>query len=72
MRRIDDVKVQLTTLAKSVADGFRFRQRVGLEVSLAAFEEYLGKRMGSIDALVEGARPDSIYAFMRPYLEALA
>ena len=27
---------------------------------------------GSMDALVEAARADRIYAFMRPYLEALA
>lgn len=71
-RVIDRVKVRLTTPAKTVADCFRFRRHVGLEVSLAALEDYLRKRRGSIDALVEAARADRIYAFMRPYLEALA
>jgi predicted transcriptional regulator of viral defense system len=70
-RMIDGVKVRLTTPAKTVADCFRFRRHVGLEVALSALKDYLRKRMGSIDALVEAARADRIYAFMRPYLDAL-
>jgi predicted transcriptional regulator of viral defense system len=71
-RTIDHVKVQITTPAKTVADCFRFRRHVGLEVALAALKDYLAKRKGSIDALVEAARADRTYAFMRPYVEALA
>ena len=71
-RIIDGVRVQLTTPSKTVADCFRFRRHVGIEVALAALKDYLKKRKGSIDALVEAARADRIYPFMRPYLEALA
>lgn len=71
-RVIDGVKVQLTMPAKTVADCFRFRRHVGIEVALTALKDYLRMRKGSIDALVEAARADRIYAFMRPYLEALA
>jgi hypothetical protein len=39
---------------------------------LPALKDYLRKRKGSIDALVEAARADRVYALMRPYLEALA
>ena len=70
-RVIDGVKVQLTTPAKTVADCFRFRRHVGLEIALAALKDYLKTRTGSIDELVEAARADHIYTFMRPYLEAL-
>lgn len=71
-RVVDGVTVHLTTPAKTVADCFRFRRRVGLEVALAALKDYLRKRRGSIDALVESARADRVYPLMRPYLEALA
>jgi len=71
-RIIDGVKVLLTTPAKTVADCFRFRRHVGLEVALAALKDYLSKRKGTVDALIEAARADRIYAFLRPYLEALA
>ncbi len=71
-RVIDSVKVRMTTPAKTVADCFRFRRHVGMEVALAALRDYLAKRKGSIDALVDAARADRIYPFLRPYLEALA
>ena len=71
IRMIDNVKVQLTTPAKTVADCFRFRRHVGLDVALAALKDYLKKRLGNIDMLIDAARADRIYAFMRPYLEAL-
>jgi predicted transcriptional regulator of viral defense system len=70
-RIIDGVEVRLTTPAKTVADCFRFRRHVSLEVALTALKDYLRTRKGSIDALVEAARADRIYALMRPYLEAL-
>jgi len=69
---IDGVEAQLPTPAKTVADCFRFRRHAGFEVALAALNDYLKKRKGSMDALVEAAQADRIYAFMRPYLEALA
>jgi predicted transcriptional regulator of viral defense system len=72
MRTIDGVKVRLTTPAKTVADCFRYRRHVGLDVALAALRDYLRTRRGSIDALAEAARADRVYALMRPYLEALA
>jgi predicted transcriptional regulator of viral defense system len=71
-RIIDGVTVRFTSPAKTVADCFRFRRHVGLDVALAALGDYLGKRKGSIDELVAAARADRIHAFMRPYLEALA
>ena len=71
-RRIEGVKVRLTTPAKTVADCFRYRRHVGLDVALAALRDYLRQQRGGIDALVEAAHADRIYAFMRPYLEALA
>jgi predicted transcriptional regulator of viral defense system len=40
-RWIEGVQVTLTTPAKTVADCFRFRRHVGLEVALAALRDYL-------------------------------
>jgi predicted transcriptional regulator of viral defense system len=71
-RIIDGVRVRLTSPAKTVADCFRYRRHVGLDVALAALRDYLRTRRGGINALVEAARADRILAFMRPYLDALA
>lgn len=70
-QRIEGVDVHITTPAKTVADCFRFRRHVGMEVALAALKDYLGKRLGSIDALLEAARVDRVSTIIRPYLEAL-
>jgi predicted transcriptional regulator of viral defense system len=70
-RMVDGVNVQITSPAKTVADCFRFRRHVGLEVALAALKDYVKARKGSINDLIEAARADRIYSFMRPYLEAL-
>jgi len=80
-RTIEGVPVRLTTPAKTVADCFRYRRHVGLEVALAALRGYLqrpvargeARRAGShIDDLVASARADRVSAVLRPYLEALA
>jgi predicted transcriptional regulator of viral defense system len=82
-RRIEGVDVLITTPAKTVADCFRYRRHVGLDVAISALRAYLekarkpGRRNGAgaggprrvytIDALVAAARTDRIYTFMRPY-----
>jgi predicted transcriptional regulator of viral defense system len=71
-RTIEGVRVQLTTPAKTVADCFRYRKHVGLDVALAALRDYLRKHRGGIDALGWAARADRVYTLMRPYVEALA
>ena len=69
-RTIEGLRVQLTTPAKTVADCFRYRRRVGLDVAMAALRDYLRTRRGGVDALVEAARADRVYTRMRPSLEA--
>jgi predicted transcriptional regulator of viral defense system len=71
-RIIEGVEVRVTSPAKTVADCFRFRRHVGLDVAMAALRDYLRAHRGGMNALVEAARADRVYTFMRPYLEALA
>jgi len=71
-RTVEGVRVSVTTPAKTVADCFRYRSHVGLDVALAALRDYLRKHRNGIDALVISAKADRIYPLMRPYLEALA
>jgi predicted transcriptional regulator of viral defense system len=70
-RNIEGVDVRVTTAAKTVADCFRYRQHVGLDVAMAALRDYLRTDRGGMNALIEAARADRVYSFVRPYLEAL-
>jgi predicted transcriptional regulator of viral defense system len=69
-RTIEGVEVQITSAAKTVADCFRYRRHVGLEVALAALRDYLRTHRGGREALIAAARADRVQALLRPYLEA--
>lgn len=71
-REVEGVKVRVTSPAKTIADCFRYRRHVGLDIALAGLRDYLRSHRGGMNALVEAARADRVYTFMRPYLEALA
>lgn len=77
---VEGVPLNITGPAKTVADCFRYRRYVGLEVALSSLREFLARsrrsraadaKRYSIDALTTAARVDRVYNVMRPYLEAL-
>lgn len=70
--RIDGVSVRVTSVTKTVADCFKFRNKIGLDVALEALREaWNGKRMTS-DDLWAMAKVSRVANVMRPYLEAIA
>jgi predicted transcriptional regulator of viral defense system len=76
---IDGVPVRITGVARTVADCFKYRNKIGLDVALEALKDALkergqggrGRRV-SIDELWRYAQLDRVANVMRPYLEALA
>ena len=71
-RQVDGVSVRVTTAAKSVADAFKFRSRVGLEVAIDALKQALGQRAVSPAEIDKMARVCRVQAVVRPYLEAMS
>lgn len=71
-RMVDGVPVRVTTPAKSVADAFKFRSRVGLEAAIDALKQALLAKAATPAEIDRMARVDRVQALMRPYLEALA
>lgn len=70
-RRVEGVPVRVTSLAKTVADCFKYRNKIGLDVALEALREYRRKRK-SLDLLWRAAEVCRVASVIRPYLEALA
>ena len=68
---IDGVAVRIYGPEKSVADSFKYRNKIGLDVALEALKLYRGHRGFSTDTLLHYARICRIERVMRPYLEAL-
>ncbi len=71
LHSIGQVHVPITTPAKSVADCFKYRSRVGLDVAIEALRDCLRKRAATVDDLWRFAGVDRVQNVMRPYLEAL-
>jgi predicted transcriptional regulator of viral defense system len=76
--RVEGVDVRITAPAKTVADCFRYRSRVGLDVAIEALRAYLTaararrRRASSIDELFAAAKANGVARVIRPYVEALA
>lgn len=67
---INGVAVKIYSPAKTVADCFKFRNKVGLDVAIEALREAWRSHKVTMDELVEAAGIDRVSKIMRPYLEA--
>lgn len=68
---VEGVPVKVFCLAKTLADLFKYRNKVGLDVCLEALKEAWRDRRFSVDDLVRYAQVCRVDRVMRPYLEAI-
>jgi predicted transcriptional regulator of viral defense system len=71
-RRIESVPVQVYNPAKTVADCFKYRNKIGLDVALEALRECLRSRRCTRAQLWQYAKICRVAEVMRPYLEAIS
>jgi predicted transcriptional regulator of viral defense system len=69
-RTIEGIAVKVTSPARTVADCFKYRNKIGLDVALEALREYRRSRR-SVDDLTRAAQVVRVANVMRPYLEAV-
>ena len=69
---IEHVPVSVFVPAKTVADCFKFRNQIGLDVALEALRAFRRAKAGSMDELWHYAGICRVQNVIRPYLEALA
>ncbi len=67
---VDRITVRIYSPAKTVADCFKFRNKVGLDVAMEALRETWRSRKATMDELWEAAKVCRVANVMRPYLEA--
>lgn len=68
---IEGVRVSVTNPAKTVADCFKFRRKVGLDVALEALRDVLRGRRATVDDLWRYAEANRVRSVIRPYIEAM-
>lgn len=70
--KVDGVTIQVTGIARTVADCFKFRGKVGLDVALEALRDVRRSNRATSEELWHYATLDRVANVMRPYLEAVA
>lgn len=67
----DQVKLRVYCVAKTVADCFKHRNKIGLDVALEALKDARAKKKASADDLWRYAKICRVANVMRPYIEAI-
>jgi predicted transcriptional regulator of viral defense system len=68
---VDGVPVKVFGVARTVADCFRHRRTIGINVAIEGLQEALRQRKTTPAALARHAELGGVATVMRPYLEAL-
>lgn len=68
---IDGVAVPVFNAAKTVADCFKFRNKIGLDVALEALRDAWSRRLITMDDLWHYATINRVANVIRPYLESV-
>jgi hypothetical protein len=66
------VSVKMFSAARTVADCFKFRNRIGIDVAVEALREFSRAHRGGATALARFARICRVTRAMQPYLDAIA
>jgi predicted transcriptional regulator of viral defense system len=68
---LDGVAVRVYSPEKTLADCFKYRNKLGLDTALEGLQVYARRKHPDVDALIRFARVCRVENVMRPYLEAL-
>lgn len=68
---IEGVRVRIYNPAKTVADCFKYRNKIGVDVAIEALRDVWRKRQAGVNELMHYARVCRVANVMRPYLETI-
>ncbi len=69
-RELDGIPVKIYGIEKTIADCFKFRNKIGSDVALEALRDYRKSEDFNIETLLHYARIDRVERVIKPYLEA--
>lgn len=70
-KQITGGTIRVYSPAKTIADCFKFRNKVGLDVALEALRDCYRQKKATMNELFEAAKVCRVANVMRPYLESL-
>ena len=69
--QIEKVEIKIYSIAKTIADCFKYRNKIGLDVSMEALRDGWREGRFTMDELWKYAKICRVSNVMRPYLESL-
>ena len=69
--KLDGADLKVTTVAKTVADCFKYRSTIGIDVALEALRDAWRQKKAAMGEIIAAAKADRVATVMRPYLESL-
>lgn len=72
VHELEGVPVRIFTAAKTVADCFKYRSKIGLDVAIEALKDALKRKKATVDEIERYAKICRVSRIIRPYLEAVA
>lgn len=70
--RVEGVELRIYSAAKTVADCFKYRNKVGIDVAVEALRDFSRRYRGGANELARFARICRVARVMQPYLDAIA
>ncbi|HXI13811.1 MAG TPA: type IV toxin-antitoxin system AbiEi family antitoxin domain-containing protein [Thermoanaerobaculia bacterium] len=70
--KVEGVRIRVYSAAKTVADCFKFRNKIGIDVAVEALRDYMRLHRGGANALARFARICRVSRVMQPYLDSIA
>ena len=70
--RVEGVIIRVYSAAKTVADCFKYRNKMGIDVAVEALRDFSRKHRGGATELARFARICRVSLVMQPYLDAIA
>lgn len=68
--QIDGVSVRIYSPEKTLADCFKFRNKIGMDIVLEALKSYKSSKRSELDTVLKYAKICRVEKAIRPYLEA--
>lgn len=69
--KLNNISVKVYNIEKTLADCFKFRNKIGLDTAIEALRLYRERRKPRVDDLLHFATICRVEKIMRPYLEAI-
>ncbi len=68
---VDGAAVNMYSIPKTIADCFKYRNKIGLDVAIEALKDMIQNNRASIGDIIHFAKICRVFEVMRPYMESI-